>query len=140
MTLRPTRGAGKELNMLANSKAYSGFAVDDLPKAQAFYGDTLGLKTSMLDEENGLMSLHLAGGRDTLVYLKPDYTPATYTILNFPVDDIDQAVDDLAQRGVSFERYDSFEQDEKGIARGPGPDIAWFKDPAGNILSVLKQT
>ena len=122
--------------MLANSKAYSGFAVDDLQKAREFYGETLGLKTSVLDEENGLLSLHLAGDRDTLVYLKPDYAPANYTILNFPVDDVDAAVDELAPRGVIFERYDGFEQDEKGIARGPGPQIAWFKDPAGNILSV----
>ena len=125
--------------MLATSKAFSGFAVDDLDRAQAFYGVTLGLKTSVIDPENGLMMLHLAGDRDTVVYRKPDYTPATYTILNFPVDDIDQAVDELAARGVSFERYDGFEQDEKGIARGLGPDIAWFRDPAGNILSVLQR-
>jgi catechol 2,3-dioxygenase-like lactoylglutathione lyase family enzyme len=126
--------------MFTRNKAYSGFAVDDLQKAHEFYGETLGLKTSVLDEENGLMVLHLAGDRDTLVYRKPDFTPATYTILNFEVDDIDQAVDELAGRGVRFERYDAFEQDEKGIARDGGPDIAWFKDPAGNILSVLQQT
>jgi predicted enzyme related to lactoylglutathione lyase len=125
--------------MFENTKAYSGFAVDDLQKAQEFYGETLGIKTSVLDEENGLLSLHLAGDRDTLAYLKPDFTPATYTILNFPVDDIDKAVDELAERGVELERYDSFEQDDKGIARGPGPDIAWFKDPAGNILSVHQE-
>ena len=123
--------------MLANSKAFSGFAVDDLERAQVFYGATLGLQTTLLDEENGLLTLHLAGDRDTLVYLKPDFEPATYTILNFPVDDIEATVDELASRGVSFERYDGFEQDERGIARGPGPAIAWFKDPAGNILSVL---
>jgi predicted enzyme related to lactoylglutathione lyase len=122
--------------MLENSKAYSGFAVDDIEKAKQFYSETLGLKTSVLDEEAGLISLHLAGGRDTLIYHKPDFTPATYTILNFPVDDVEKAVDELASRGVSFERYDGFEQDEKGIAHGPGPNIAWFKDPAGNILSV----
>ena len=126
--------------MFANSKAYSGFAVDDLQKAQQFYGETLGLKTTVLDEENGLMSLELAGDRPTLVYRKPDFTPATYTILNFPVDDIDEAVDGLAARGVRFERYDAFEQDEKGISRGNGPQIAWFKDPAGNVLSVLQDT
>ena len=126
--------------MLANSNAYSGFAVDDLEKARKFYGETLGVNTEILDEENGLMSLHLAGGRDTLVYRKPDLQPGNYTILNFTVDDIDQAVDELTERGVSFERYDGFEQDEKGIARGMGPDIAWFKDPAGNILSVLKES
>jgi catechol 2,3-dioxygenase-like lactoylglutathione lyase family enzyme len=125
--------------MLESSKAYSGFAVDDVQKAQDFYGETLGLNTSVLDEENGLLSLHLAGDRDTLVYRKPDFTPATYTILNFPVDDVEEAVDELAARGVRFERYDGFEQDEKGIARGPGPKIAWFKDPAGNILSVIEE-
>jgi predicted enzyme related to lactoylglutathione lyase len=124
--------------MFENTKAYSGFAVDDLQKAHEFYGETLGLKTTVLDEENGLMSLHLAGDRDTLVYQKPDFIPATYTILNFPVDDIDQAVDGLAARGVLFERYDAFEQDDKGISRGDGPYIAWFKDPAGNVLSVLQ--
>ena len=85
------------------------------------------------------MSLDLAGDRSTLVYEKPDFVPATYTILNFPVDDVEEAVDELVARGVSFERYDGFEQDERGIARGPGPQIAWFKDPAGNVLSVLQQ-
>jgi len=126
--------------MLANSKAYSGFAVDDVQKAREFYGETLGLKTSVVSDEHGLMSLHLAGDRDTLVYQKPDYMPATYTILNFPVEDIDKAVDELAARGVRFERYDGFEQDEKGISRGQGPSIAWFKDPAGNVLAVLQET
>jgi catechol 2,3-dioxygenase-like lactoylglutathione lyase family enzyme len=126
--------------MLADSKAYSGFAVDDVQKAREFYGETLGLKTSVLDEENGLMTLHLAGDRDTLVYQRPNHTPATYTILNFPVDDIEKAVDELTARGVRFERYDGFEQDEKGIARGMGPDIAWFKDPAGNVLAVLEES
>lgn len=125
--------------MFANAKAFSGFAVDDLQKAREFYGETLGLRTSVLGEETGLMVLHLAGDRDTFVYLKPDFTPATYTILNFPVDDVDEAVDQLAARGVPFERYDGFEQDEKGISRGAGPSIAWFRDPAGNILSVLEQ-
>jgi catechol 2,3-dioxygenase-like lactoylglutathione lyase family enzyme len=125
--------------MFANTKAYSGFAVDDLQKAREFYGETLGLKISVLDEENGLMSLDLAGDRSTLVYAKPDLEPANYTILNFPVDDLEKAVDELTARGVRFERYEGFEQDEKGIARGPGPDIAWFKDPAGNILSVHRE-
>jgi predicted enzyme related to lactoylglutathione lyase len=137
--VRPAPGRGKELVMLTDSKAYSGFAVDDLKKAKEFYGDTLGLKTSVLDEANGLLSLHLTGGRDTFVYVKPDFVPATYTILNFPVEDVDRAVDELAERGVRFERYDAIEQDEKGIARGPGPQIAWFKDPAGNILSVHQE-
>jgi catechol 2,3-dioxygenase-like lactoylglutathione lyase family enzyme len=122
--------------MLAQSKAFSGFAVDDLQKAREFYGDTLGLKTS---EENGLLTLHLAGDRPTLVYPKPDHTPATYTVLNFPVDDIGATVDALAERGVRFERYPGFEQDERGVFRGGGPYIAWFTDPAGNILSVLQE-
>src|SRR5215211_5923677 len=122
--------------MLANSKAFSGFAVDDIEKARAFYGDTLGLETS---EEYGILTLHLPGDRPTIVYPKPDHTPATYTILNFAVDDIDRTVEELAGRGIRFERYDGIEQDEKGVARGNGPDIAWFKDPAGNILSVLKE-
>lgn len=125
--------------MFANSKAFSGFAVDDVAAAKTFYGETLGVAVS---EQNDLLTLHLAGDRDTLVYPKPDHVPATYTILNFPVDDIDAAVDELTARGVTFLRYDGFEQDEKGIARGRaagrGPDIAWFTDPAGNILSVLQ--
>jgi catechol 2,3-dioxygenase-like lactoylglutathione lyase family enzyme len=122
--------------MFANTKAFSGFAVDDVEKAQEFYGETLGLKTS---EEHGLLTLHLAGDRPTLVYPKPDHTAADYTILNFPVDDIDEAVDALAGRGVQFDRYDGMEQDEKGIMRAGGPYIAWFKDPAGNVLSVLQE-
>jgi catechol 2,3-dioxygenase-like lactoylglutathione lyase family enzyme len=122
--------------MFANTRAFSGFAVDDLQKAKEFYGETLGLKTS---EEHGLMTLDLAGDRPTLVYPKPDHTPATYTILNFPVEDIDKAVDELAARGVRFERYNGMDQDEKGIFRGAGPYIAWFKDPAGNVLSVLQE-
>jgi catechol 2,3-dioxygenase-like lactoylglutathione lyase family enzyme len=130
--------------MLANTKAFSGFAVDDLEKARAFYADTLGLRVDVLDEENHLMALHHPGDRDTLVYGKPDHAPANYTILNFQVDDIDEAVDGLAARGVQFERYDGMPQDEKGVMRGRaanrGPDIAWFKDPAGNILSVLQES
>ena len=122
--------------MFANTKAFSGFAVDDVEKAREFYGETLGLKTS---EEHGLLTLHLAGDRPTLVYPKPDHTPADYTILNFPVDDIDEAVDALAGRGVRLERYDGMEQDEKGVMRAGGPYIAWFKDPAGNVLSVLQE-
>jgi predicted enzyme related to lactoylglutathione lyase len=124
--------------MLAESRAFSGFAVDDLAKAHEFYAGTLGLDAEVVDGGPGLMTIHLAGGRDTIVYLKPDFEPATYTILNFPVEDIDSAVDELAAAGVEFERYDGTEQDEKGIARGPGPMIAWFKDPAGNILAVLQ--
>jgi catechol 2,3-dioxygenase-like lactoylglutathione lyase family enzyme len=125
--------------MFANTKATNSFAVDDVEKAREFYEGTLGLKTTVLSEEFGVMSLHLAGDRDTLVYGKPDFAPATYTILNFEVDDVDSAVDELTSRGVGFERYDGFEQDEKGIARGPGPSIAWFKDPSGNVLAVLQQ-
>jgi catechol 2,3-dioxygenase-like lactoylglutathione lyase family enzyme len=126
--------------MFATAKAFSGFAVDDVEKAERFYRGTLGVKTSI---EHGLMTLHLAGDRPTLVYPKPDHTAATYTILNFPVDDIDQAVENLTARGVRFEQFEGAEQDEKGIlrglSRGEGPDIAWFKDPAGNILSVLQE-
>ena len=125
--------------MLAQSKAFSGFAVDDLESARDFYAEKLGLDVEVLDEGPGLMTLHLAGAGDTFVYLKPDHEPANYTILNFPVDDVDAAVDELTRQGVEFERYEGMDQDEKGIARGPGPDIAWFRDPAGNILSVLRQ-
>jgi catechol 2,3-dioxygenase-like lactoylglutathione lyase family enzyme len=127
--------------MLATTPAFSGFAVPDVQQAREFYGDKLGLKTS---EQNGLLTLHLAGDRNTLIYPKPDHAPATYTILNFVVDDIDATVDGLAARGVEFERYDGLGQDDKGIGRGiaagRGPDIAWFKDPAGNILSVLQES
>jgi catechol 2,3-dioxygenase-like lactoylglutathione lyase family enzyme len=124
--------------MLANAKATSGFAVPDTDEAKRFYGGTLGVDVAVLDEENGVMALKLSGG-DVFLYRKPDFEPATYTILNFEVDDVDAAVDELSSAGVEFERYEGFEQDEKGIARGPGPSIAWFKDPAGNILSVLQQ-
>jgi len=123
--------------MFATTKAFSGFAVNDLQKAREFYESTLGLTVS---GGNGLLTLHLAGGRDTLVYPKPDHTPATYTILNFPVDDIDEAVDELLARGVRLERFDGLDQDERGISRADGgPYIAWFTDPAGNILSVLEE-
>jgi catechol 2,3-dioxygenase-like lactoylglutathione lyase family enzyme len=122
--------------MFADTKAFSGFAVDDLARAQEFYGETLGLRTSSPDDD--LLALHLAGDRDTFVYEKPDFTPATYTILNFVVEDVDRAVDELTARGVRFERYDGFDQDEKGISRSLGPAIAWFTDPAGNILAVLE--
>ena len=128
--------------MFKDTKAFSGFAVEDLDKAQEFYGETLGIETTVLNPGE-LMALELAGDRRTVVYVRPGHEPAAYTILNFPVDDIDAAVDELTERGVSFERYDGFEQDEKGINRGiaagQGPDIAWFKDPAGNVLSVLTE-
>jgi catechol 2,3-dioxygenase-like lactoylglutathione lyase family enzyme len=122
--------------MFANTKAYSGLAVHDLHAARAFYRETLGLNTT---QEGDLMWLHLAGGRDTLVYQQSNVTPASYTVLNFEVDDIDAAVDELAARGVRFERYDGLEQDSKGIFRAEGPYIAWFRDPSGNVLSVLQE-
>jgi hypothetical protein len=122
--------------MFAQTNAFSGFAVDDLGKAEEFYGGTLGLRTSRM-EEMPILTLHLAGDRDTVVYEKPDFVPATYTILNFAVDDVDAAVGELTARGIELEHYDGFDQDERGVARGNGPDIAWFKDPAGNVLAVL---
>lgn len=126
--------------MLAKSKAFSSFSVDDLASARLFYSKTLGLTVSEVEEMGGLMTLHLAGDRNVLVYEKSDHSPASFTILNFPVDDVEQAVDGLLERGVRLERYDDLgDVDEKGIHRGPGPAIAWFKDPAGNVLSVLQQ-
>jgi len=122
--------------VLADSRAFSGFAVPDLDQARRFYGDTLGLA---VEDGDGSLVLHLTGDRDVLVYVKPDHTPATYTILNFPVADVEGTVDALIQRGLTFERYDGIEQDDKGINRGQGPLIAWFRDPAGNILSIIEQ-
>jgi catechol 2,3-dioxygenase-like lactoylglutathione lyase family enzyme len=122
--------------MFTDTRAFSGFAVDDVEKAREFYGDTLGIETS---EEHGLLWLHLAGDRDTLASPKPGHVPADYTILNFPVDDIEATVDELTARGVEFERYDAMSQDERGIMREGGPYIAWFRDPAGNVLSVLQE-
>src|SRR2546426_98050 len=123
--------------MLSDSKAFSGFSVDDIPKAKQFYGGTLGLEGS---ENHGLLKLHLAGGATVLIYPKPNHAPATFTILNFPVHDIEEAVDRLTNGGVLFERYGgNLKTDGKGIFRGGGPLIAWFKDPAGNILSVIEE-
>jgi len=124
--------------MFKDTRAFSGFSVNDLQKAKEFYGQTLGLEVS---EANGMLELHIAGGTTILVYPKPNHTPATYTILNFPVANIEQAVDTLTASGVRFESYNTADlmTDEKGIARGGGPKIAWFTDPAGNILSVLEQ-
>jgi catechol 2,3-dioxygenase-like lactoylglutathione lyase family enzyme len=123
--------------MFEHTKAFSGFSVDDVQKARQFYGETLGLRVS---EEHGMLNLHVAGDRNILVYPKgADHTPATFTILNFPVDDIDKAVDELTARGVRFEHYEGSGQDEKGIHRAQGPAIAWFRDPAGNVLSVIQQ-
>lgn len=126
--------------MLGESKATSSFAVNDLKKAREFYEGTLGLSVEVLDQEHGVTKLQLAEECDVLMYLSADMSPASYTMLNFEVDDIDAAVDDLGARGVSFERYEGFDHDEKGIVRGPGPQIAWFEDPSGNILSVLQQS
>ena len=124
--------------MLKNSKAFSGFSAGDIPKAKEFYAGTLGLDVS---ESHGLLTLSLAGGNNVLIYPKPNHVPATFTVLNFPVTDVDLAVDELTKRGVRFEKYDlpDLKTDKKGVMRGNGPTIAWFKDPAGNILSVIDQ-
>jgi len=123
--------------MVDTSRAFSSFAVPETEEARRFYGDVLGMEVSPVGEQEGLLALHLAGEARVLLYPKPDFVPASYTVLNFPVDDIEGAVDELAGRGVRFERYEGFEQDERGIARGE-PRIAWFKDPAGNVLAVLQ--
>ncbi len=123
--------------MFKDAKAFSGFSVNDIQKAKEFYGQTLGLEIS---EAHGLLKLHLAGGTTVPIYPKPNHTPATFTILNFPVANIEEAVDRLTKSGVRFERYEGdLKTDEKGVFRGGGPLIAWFKDPAGNILSVLEE-
>jgi catechol 2,3-dioxygenase-like lactoylglutathione lyase family enzyme len=128
--------AGSPRDMFSESKAFSGFAVPDVDAAETFYGETLGLQVS---NDNGLLTLHLDGGkRPTIVYPKPDHVPATFTILNFPVEDVGEAVKQLALRGVEVVRYEGMPQDEDGVMRGNGPDIAWFTDPAGNILSVIR--
>jgi predicted enzyme related to lactoylglutathione lyase len=122
--------------MFKDTKAFQGFSVDDLGAAKRFYGETLGIEVA--ENEAGL-TLHIAGDRDTLIYPKEDHAPASFTILNFPVEDVEATVDALAERGVEFERYEGtpIETDEKGVFRGGGPLIAWFKDPAGNVLSVI---
>lgn len=122
--------------MLTDAIAYSGIAVTDMQGARAFYTQTLGLHTT---EEYGLMWLHHASARRTLVYEQPDATPASYTVLNFEVDDIDATVDALVARGVNFERYDAIQQDERAVFRDDGPLIAWFRDPSGNLMSVLEE-
>ncbi|MEA2332634.1 MAG: hypothetical protein QOH58_2772 [Thermoleophilaceae bacterium] len=124
--------------MFGQTKAFSGFAVDDVPQAKQFYGETLGL--SLSDAGEGAFVIEIAGDTNVLVYPKPDHTPASFTVLNFPVDDVEAAVGALGERGVTFEHYlgTEIETDEKGIFRGGGPLIAWFKDPAGNVLSVLE--
>ncbi len=125
--------------MLKESKAFSGFSVDDILKAKEFYGRTLGLEVTESDDD---LTLHLAGGANVLIYPKPNHSPATFTILNFPVESVDTAVDQLTKRGVRFEIYSDpdIQTDEKGIHRNGGPVVAWFKDPAGNILSVFEET
>jgi catechol 2,3-dioxygenase-like lactoylglutathione lyase family enzyme len=132
--------SAKEQVMFSPVKAFSGFSVDDIPAARDFYGETLGLEVT--ENEMGILELHLGSGAVVIVYGKPNHIPASFTILNFDVDDVDDAVDDLNARGVVTKIYDDadFPTDAKGIARGNGrgPDIAWFKDPAGNVLSVLK--
>jgi len=128
--------------MFKNTKAFSGFSVNDMQKAKEFYNGTLGIEVS--ENDMGIMTLKIAGGTDIVIYPKPNHEPATFTILNFTVADIDKAVDELIKAGVKFEQYDfgEIKTDEKGImhGNGHGPDIAWFKDPAGNILSVLKES
>jgi hypothetical protein len=135
----PGRKSNQEGSMLKDSKAFSGFSAGDIPKVKEFYTGRLGLDVL---ESDGLLTLRLAGGNNVLIYPKPNHVPATFTVLNFPVEDIDLAVDELTKRGVRFEMYDlpDLKTDKKGIMRGNGPTIAWFKDPAGNILSVLEQT
>jgi catechol 2,3-dioxygenase-like lactoylglutathione lyase family enzyme len=125
--------------MLGQNRATSGFAVKDLKQAREFYGETLGLEVEVLSEEHGVTRLRLFDGYEVLMYLSADMTPASYTMLNFEVADIDTAVDGLVARGVVIERYDGFDHDEKGIVRGPGPQIAWFEDPSGNVVAVLQQ-
>ena len=125
--------------MLTDSPAFSGFAVNDLDAARRFYADTLGLQVTNVPEMGGLTRLQLGSGTQVLVYAKPDHVPATYTVLNFPVPDVEKAVDELAGRGVKFQRYENPPTDEKGIMRAGGPLIAWFTDPAGNVFSVIQQ-
>jgi predicted enzyme related to lactoylglutathione lyase len=122
--------------MFKDTKAFSGFSVDDIPAAKRFYGETLGIEVS---EENGMLTLQLGGDRPTLIYPKPNHRPADFTILNFPVADIEPAVDQLIERGVQLEHYEGMEQDERGVLIAGGPPIAWFKDPAGNVLAVVQQ-
>lgn len=122
--------------MFEKTRAFSGFSVDDIEGARQFYEGTLGLNVT---EENGMLGLHIPDGGNIMIYPKPDHTPATFTILNFPVEDIDRAVDDLTGRGIEMVRYEGMNQDEKGIMRDDySPPIAWFLDPAGNVLSVLE--
>jgi len=135
MTETETTNRIAQVAALGASQAFSGFSSNDIAKAKRFYAQTLGLEVT---EENGILTLHLAGGGKVVIYPKENHQPASFTVLNFPVEDIDQAVDQLAKAGVQFERYEGFQQDARKISRAGGPPIAWFKDPAGNILSVLQ--
>ena len=121
--------------MFRDSHAFAGFSSNDIPKTKDFYSQKLGLEVT---EENGMLTLHPGGGGTVLIYPKDNHEPATFTVLNFPVEDIDKAVDGLVAKGIELERYEGFDQDERGVMRDQGPAIAWFKDPAGNILSVLE--
>jgi len=126
--------------MFKDTKAFSGFSVNDMQKAKEFYQGKLGIEVS--ENEMGITTLHISGGNKIIIYPKPNHQPATFTILNFPVNDVEKTVDELISRGITFEQYgEPIKTDAKGILRGDGrgPDIAWFKDPAGNILSVLKE-
>lgn len=127
--------------MLKQSKAFSGFSVNNIQAAKDFYGQMLGLEVSEVPEMQGILNLHITGSNSILIYPKPDHTPATFTILNFPVGNLEETVNELTKRGVRFEIYNEgqLKTDEKGIFHGGGPKIAWFKDPAGNFLSVLEQ-
>jgi len=127
------------MDILKESLAFSGFSVDDFDKAKDFYGNILGLDIAESKEMPGILHLHLAGGNNVLIYTKPNHAPATFTILNFPVANIDAAVAALSGQGIEFEKYDGMNIGEDGIFRGGGPLIAWFEDPAGNILSVIEQ-
>jgi catechol 2,3-dioxygenase-like lactoylglutathione lyase family enzyme len=123
--------------MIRDSRAFSGFSSNDVAKAREFYAEKLGLEVT---EDHGMLTLHLTGGGKVIVYPKPNHEPATFTVLNFPVKDIGSTVDSLAKAGIEFERYEGMDQDPRGISRGEGPRIAWFKDPAGNILSVIQDS
>ena len=125
-------------SVFREAKAFSSFSVNDLAKAKEFYGNILGLDVSQAPEG---LQIKLADGLNVFLYPKPNHSPATFTVLNFPVDNIDQAVDELKMRGIRLEQYNQPEikTDQKGIMRGPGPQIAWFKDPAGNVLSVVQE-
>jgi len=126
--------------MFLENRAFSSFAVDDIEKAKTFYSETLGLKVSQNKEMGGLLTLQFSGGGRVMIYPKSDFVPATFTVLNFPVGNIEGAVEELTSRGVKFEHHEgNLKTDQKGVFRGGGPLIAWFKDPAGNILSVIEE-